>query len=238
MGCSNIPFERTEREDSVLQRKLSVVMAFVWRCADMALAVLALIVLSPLLIVVSLAVWATSGRPILFRQTRAGLNGKTFVLYKFRSMKNGSWQKSHSELISRQTQEPLSRRRYRQTFDGKDRRAIHQKPIPVAQLTPLGRFLRATSLDELPQFWNVLRGDMSLVGPRPLSPYELTSLQPWHMARFSVKPGLSGLWQVSGRSQLNYAEMLNLDVEYVRRKSLGLNLLILIKTPRALLFPG
>ena len=109
------------------------------------------------------------------------------------------------------------------------RRSLYKLAVDD-RVTRVGRFLRRTSLDELPQLWNVLRGEMSLVGPRPVVPYELTHYPPRYFERFAVKPGLTGLWQVSGRNERSYQEMIELDIEYARRRTLPLDLLILLKT--------
>jgi lipopolysaccharide/colanic/teichoic acid biosynthesis glycosyltransferase len=174
------------------------------RLIDVALAGTALVVLSPVIAVVALAVRLRHGRPILFVQQRPGRDGVPFRLYKFRTMRNAAG------------------------ADG--------NPLPDAQrLTTLGRVLRATSLDELPELVNVLRGDMSIVGPRPLLPEYLSHYTPRQARRHEVRPGLTGLAQVSGRNATTWEERLDTDVWYVDNWSIGLDLRIMLRTvPRVL----
>ncbi len=169
------------------------------RVFDLALAVPGLILVSPIMALIALALLLTEGRPVLFRQERPGLNGKLFTLYKFRSMRNHS--------------------------DGNGRM------LPDGQrLSPVGKFLRATSLDELPELFNVLRGEMSLVGPRPLLAAYLERYSPRQMRRHRALPGLTGWAQVNGRNALAWEEKFRLDVWYVEHWSLWLDVKILAKT--------
>ena len=179
---------------------------------DRALAAFALVALSPLLAAVALSVKLTSRGPVLFGQDRVGLNGTTFRLVKFRSMRAGA-------------QDELALLRERNEHDGPLFK-LRRDP----RLTPIGAFLRRWSLDELPQLWNVLTGDMSLVGPRPPLPAEVEHYEAHVRRRLLVKPGMTGLWQVSGRAELSWEESVRLDLHYVDNWSVGLDLVLLWKT--------
>ena len=194
---------------------------FISRILDISIAALALIGLAPLMGVIALVIRATSSGPALFRQTRVGRLGAPFAMLKFRSMYDTADDRLHREYVRRMlTNEDEVPRGPSGLFK------LDQDP----RITPIGRLLRRSSLDELPQLFNVLRGEMSLIGPRPALPWEVTLYQPHHHLRFQVRPGLTGLWQVSGRNKLNMNEALDLDVQYVERWSLGLDLRILAIT--------
>lgn len=196
------------------------------RAFDLAVALTALIVLSPLLIVVAVLVRATTPGPVLFRQSRLGLGRRPFVLYKFRTMYPGRPDDVHREYIRKlltQDQPPAGGRRGLYKLERDPR------------VTPPGWLLRRTSVDELPQLLNVVRGEMSLVGPRPPLAWEAELVGPAYDRRFAVPPGLTGLWQVSGRNRLTMRQGLDLDVEYARRRSFWLDLVILAKTVPVLL---
>jgi len=183
------------------------------RAIDLAGALLALGALSPLFAAVALAVWWKIGRPIIFVHRRLGRAGRPFRLYKFRSMR------ADAEQALRASPEA-----YRRYVDW------NFKLPDDGRITPLGRFLRRASLDELPQLWNVLKGDMSLVGPRPIVPEEIAQYGDYGRMLLRVKPGLTGLWQVSGRSEIGYPERARLDLQYVGGRSLERDLRILIRT--------
>jgi lipopolysaccharide/colanic/teichoic acid biosynthesis glycosyltransferase len=193
------------------------------RGLDVAAAALLLVLTLPVLIVVAFLVRLTSRGPVLFIQTRVGANGRTFGLLKFRSMYVGSDDAVHREYVTR-----LLR------GQGSAAQGLF-KLADDPRITPLGRTLRRFSLDELPQLVNVLKGDMSLVGPRPSLPWEVMMFPTWARSRQTVRPGITGLWQVSGRNRLTMLAGLELDVEYVERRSLRLDLLILLKTVPVLL---
>ncbi len=182
------------------------------RAFDVAASALALAVLSPLLMLVALAVRLDSPGPVLFRQRRVGLNGRQFTLYKFRSMRVGA-EAERARLA-----------------------ALNEMDGPVFKLredprvTRVGRPLRRTSLDELPQLWNVLRGEMSLVGPRPPLPDEVCRYERWQRRRLSVKPGLTCTWQVSGRSEVDFRRWMELDLAYIDGWSLWADILIVLRT--------
>jgi lipopolysaccharide/colanic/teichoic acid biosynthesis glycosyltransferase len=198
------------------------------RAFDLIVGCLVLVLLSPLLLVVALMVRFTSPGPALFRQTRVGKNGRTFVMYKFRTMQVGCSEQAHREYVVRLLTDP-------------DPRSTQHKGLYKlandARVTRLGAVLRRTSIDELPQLINVVRGEMSLVGPRPMLPWEVELLGPVHRQRLAVPAGITGLWQVSGRSRLTMTQALDLDVEYVRRASLLLDLWILARTALVVLVP-
>lgn len=188
------------------------------RAVDVASAVLGITLGAPLLGLIALAIRLDSPGPIIFRQTRVGANGERFELYKFRSMFKGA-------------EERLEDLRGLSEVDGP---VFKMKDDP--RVTRVGRILRRTSLDELPQLWNVLRGEMSLVGPRPPIPDEVSEYKEWHKKRLEVHPGLTGLWQVSGRSLLSFDEQCLLDIYYIENWSLWLDFQILLRTVPEVLF--
>jgi lipopolysaccharide/colanic/teichoic acid biosynthesis glycosyltransferase len=157
---------------------------------------------------------------VLFRQRRLGRNMRPFTVLKFRTMKADADSAVHREyvrsLIGADPEQHARGELYKLAVD--------------PRVTPVGRFLRSWSIDEVPQLWNVLRGDMSLVGPRPVIEYEVEQYPEWYLRRFAVKPGMTGLWQVSGRNERTYEEMVRFDVEYAERRSLWMDLRILART--------
>jgi lipopolysaccharide/colanic/teichoic acid biosynthesis glycosyltransferase len=184
-------------------------LARIWQ---MTLALLMMMFLLPLCLVIALLVWLGDGLPVLFMQTRIGHEGKVFTLYKFRSMRVGA------ELVS--------------VPDAS--KAL--KPLVDERITVVGKWLRRFSLDELPQLLNVLKGEMAFVGPRPHLPSEMQDYSAEEYRRFSVKPGMTGLWQVSGRAEKSFAEQMALDLYYVDHASLGLDMWIIVKTIPAVVF--
>ena len=210
------------REDSLprlIKRLIEVVGSF-----------MALTLLSQFFLLIAIAIKVNSRGPVFFRQTRVGQNGNRFTFLKFRSMLSKSDPRIHEDYVKRLIVGGDSVKR--STVEGKEAFKITQDP----RITSLGRFLRKTSLDELPQFWNVLKGEMSLVGPRPPIPYELEAYDAWHMRRLlEAKPGITGLWQVMGRSRTTFNEMVRLDLHYARNWSLSLDMKILFQTPRAVI---
>jgi len=214
----------TEQDGS---KKLS---RFVKRTIDIVGSLLALIVLSPLFAVISLLIKLTSEGPILFRQKRLGQYGAEFTFLKFRSMYSESDPSIHQDYVSRFISGKADLAGPEETQHGVYK--ITEDP----RVTPIGKFIRRTSLDELPQFLNVLQGEMSLVGPRPPIPYEFDAYDVWHRRRvLEVKPGITGLWQVSGRSKTTFDGMVRLDLRYARTWSLWLDIRILLQTPLAVL---
>lgn len=195
------------------------------RALDLVGSLTLLVGLAPLLLVIAALVSLGSRGPVLFRQVRIGQMMKPFTMLKFRTMQSNADHTLHQEFVSSfikagQVQEPGGDRVFKLTAD--------------PRVTAIGQILRNTSLDELPQLWNVLRGHMSLVGPRPPLPYELEQYEPWHRGRvLEAKPGLTGLWQVVGRSRTTFDEMVRLDLQYARTRSFWTDLKILLATPGA-----
>ena len=199
------------------------------RAIDLAGSAAALVFLSPVFAAVALAIKFSSKGPVLFRQERLGQHGKTFTVLKFRSMRTDCDPRIHQQYVEQFIAGQV---------DGKSEAAA--KPVFKIQkdprVTPIGRFIRKTSLDELPQFWNVLCGEMSLVGPRPPLAYEFRKYEAWHRRRvLETKPGITGLWQVEGRSRTRFDEMVRLDLKYARAWSVWLDLKILAQTPGAVI---
>jgi lipopolysaccharide/colanic/teichoic acid biosynthesis glycosyltransferase len=197
------------------------------RAMDIVGSATALALLSPLYGIIALAIKITSKGPVLFRQKRLGKYGKKFTVLKFRSMRTNCDSRIHQEYVSRLIAGKVAG----SSADG-------EKPVFKIQkdprITPIGRMLRKTSLDELPQFWNVLTGDMSLVGPRPPVEYEFMAYDGWHRRRvLEIKPGITGLWQVEGRSRTQFDDMVRLDLKYARIWTIWLDLKILLQTPAA-----
>ena len=193
------------------------------RAVDLTVSLAALLVLGIPLIVIGLVIRWTSVGPALFQQQRVGLGGKTFTMYKFRTMRTGVGDEMLRELIAAELRGEDT------SVDGSYK--LDSDP----RVTPIGAFLRKTSLDELPQLINVLFGDMSLVGPRPCLEWEARMFPTEFQPRFSVRPGITGLWQVSGRSTVSTLEMLHLDLTYVRTRNLVGDLSILVRTVPSML---
>ena len=198
------------------------------RVIDIAGSSALLLVLSPLLAAIAAAIKLTSKGPVIFKQERFGQFGKRFSCLKFRTMSTDNDPKIHREFVHKFIAGKTD------AAEGDEAEPGVYKITNDPRVTPVGRFLRKTSLDELPQFINVLRGEMSLVGPRPPVPYEFEVYDHWHRRRvLEVKPGVTGLWQVSGRSRTCFDDMVRLDLRYSQSWSLWLDLKILIATPRA-----
>jgi lipopolysaccharide/colanic/teichoic acid biosynthesis glycosyltransferase len=225
--------ERPDREaDAKLYPELSGrsskkrASMIVKRAIDIVGSGILLLVLSPILAAVALAIKLTSKGPVIFEQERLGQFGKGFKCLKFRTMSTNNDPKIHREFVQK-------------FIAGTDEKNDQTEPAVYKitndpRITSIGGFLRKTSLDELPQFWNVLRGEMSLVGPRPPVPYEFEVYDLWHRRRvLEVKPGVTGLWQVSGRSRTCFDDMVRLDLRYSQSWSIWLDLKILMATPRA-----
>jgi exopolysaccharide biosynthesis polyprenyl glycosylphosphotransferase len=202
---------------------------FLKRAIDVLASMLLLVLLSPLLLIIVLAIRLTSNGPVLFRQYRIGQYGIPFTFLKFRSMRVDSDHSIHREYISRL----IAGEKGVNASDKNESGGVY-KITSDPRVTAVGKFLRRSSLDELPQLWNVLKGEMSLVGPRPPVPYEFQCYDIWHRRRVvEAKPGMTGLWQVIGRSRTSFDDMVRLDLKYVRNWSIWLDLKILLQTPRA-----
>jgi len=215
--------------DLLHERRAKRIPLFLKRAIDVLGSITALVLVAPLFLLAAALVEFTSRGPVLFKQERIGQFGKSFTFLKFRSMYVNNDPKIHQEFM---------RRLISGAHNGEAERG--EKPVfkmkNDPRVTPIGRFLRRTSLDELPQFFNVLKGDMSLVGPRPPVPYEYEEYDVWHRRRvLEIKPGLTGLWQVSGRSRVGFDDIVRLDLRYARGWSLWLDIKILAQTPSAVL---
>jgi lipopolysaccharide/colanic/teichoic acid biosynthesis glycosyltransferase len=201
------------------------------RALDVVCATLALALLWPVLLLIAVLVRLDSKGPAFFVQKRIGKNGQPFYIYKFRTMTHNLDQTAHIKFM----QSYIKGATDGQACDQNGSDDVVYKPFTEAQVTRVGRFLRKSSLDELPQLVNILKGEMSLVGPRPNVPYEVEAYKEWHMERLSVLPGITGLAQVNGRSALDFDSISRYDIEYVRRMSLGMDLKILVATVTSVL---
>jgi len=202
---------------------------FFKRVFDSMAASLGLLFLSPLLAIVAILVKLDSPGPVLFKQTRVGENGHPFTMFKFRSMRVDADPKAHRAYVKRLIEQNLSP----EQVSGSGHRSLKMEHDP--RITQIGRIIRKTSIDELPQLLNVLRGEMSLVGPRPPLPYEAELYEEWHRRRLEVPPGITGWWQVKGRNRVSFDEMVRMDLYYIENTSFWLDLKILLLTPRAVL---
>jgi lipopolysaccharide/colanic/teichoic acid biosynthesis glycosyltransferase len=220
---STLAFKDEKREASCSPLTLRT-----YRCLDLTIAIIALIVFLPILLLASLAIRLEGGGPAIFSQPRLGRHKRLFTVHKFRTMRLEADPKIHREYV-----EDLIHGSEKSHSDGEGRNLY--KLVDDVRVTRVGRLLRKTSLDELPQLYDVLCGHMSIVGPRPVIPYEAELYPPSYDRRFALKPGLTGLWQINGRNERTYREMVALDVAWVERHSIGLYLSILVKTPWVLL---
>src|SRR5665213_992794 len=191
------------------------------RRLDVGMILITLPLWLPLMIAIGFIIRMTSNGPVLFQQERVGYRGKKFRCIKFRTMFCSA--------------EPVSHQNHLQQLVSSDAPMTKMDALGDARIVPMGRFLRAAGLDELPQLINVLKGEMSLVGPRPCLPYEAGKYLPWQKERFDAVPGLTGLWQVCGKNRTTFTRMMQLDIEYARKKNLWLDLKIIFKTIPALL---
>ena len=194
------------------------------RVVDLVGATVLLVLTAPVFVIAAIRIRRESPGPVFFRQTRLGMNRRPFTALKFRTMRVDTDDAEHREYIQRTMSADA-------TMNANGTYKLSRE----SAVTPFGRFLRKTSLDELPQLINVLRGEMSLVGPRPCIPYETEFFQPHHFDRFMVPQGITGLWQVTARANSTFGEALEMDVAYVRGWSIGLDLSLLMRTPFALL---
>ncbi|GLX67369.1 sugar transferase [Paenibacillus glycanilyticus] len=187
------------------------------RMMDLVGAASGLLLLSPFLIIIALLIKLENPKaPVFFYQNRVGINEKLFRMYKFRSMVPNA-------------EDLLTELLHKNEIEGHMFKMKHDPRI-----TTIGRFIRRTSIDELPQLWNVVRGNMSLVGPRPPLPREVAQYSSYDKLRLRVKPGCTGLWQVSGRNELSFTEMVELDLEYIEKRNMLFDLQILAKTAKAM----
>lgn len=187
------------------------------RTFDIVVATVALIILSPLILVIAVAIRMTSRGPVIFQQDRVGIDGEIFTMFKFRTMQSGTTDDTLRDMIARE-------------LAGEDTSVGGSfKPVD-SRVTGIGHWLRRTSMDEIPQFVNVLKGDMALVGPRPCLVWEADLFPAKYAARFAVKPGITGLWQTNGRSNLSTLDMLSIDITYVSLRSFFGDVAILLQT--------
>ena len=192
---------------------------FLKRCLDYIGSSLVLLLLSPILLSIAILIKHDSKGPVFFKQKRIGFYGKQFYMYKFRSMSQDA--EKNLEIL----------KQYNETNNQMFKMADDPR------ITKIGKFIRKYSLDEFPQLINVLRGEMSLVGPRPPLPKEVADYEPWHYLRFTTQPGLTGLWQVSGRSEIkSFSKVVKLDYDYVTNWNIGLDLCLLLKTIPVIIF--
>lgn len=196
--------------------KKSIIYEILKRTLDIIVSLISLIILSPILLIVALLVKADSKGPVIFSQPRVGKNGKIFKMYKFRSMVENA-------------EDILRELKSKNEMSGPMFKIKHDPRV-----TRIGRFIRKTSLDELPQFINVLKGDMSLVGPRPNLPREVKQFDKWMLDKLVVRPGLTCFWQVMGRNSIGFIEWMKLDIKYVEERNLILDIVLIIKTFRVL----
>lgn len=217
-----MPLPRVPVDEQVLPRALppTALMSRRKRALDIVMAAGLLILSSPIWLSAAVVIKLASPGPILFRQERIGVNGRPFTCLKFRTMHNGSSDAAHRELVIRMIE-----------ADGAPANGKAFKLDRDARVIRSARWLRSTSLDELPQLLNVLRGEMSIVGPRPPIAYEIEHYKDWHRERLTVRPGITGLWQVSGRNRLTFDEMCRLDIQYIHEWNLLTDLRIMLTTP-------
>lgn len=201
------------QENAVINNKTNnIIYNFLKRTIDIVGSLCGLILLSPLLIVIGLLIKFDSKGPIIFAQKRVGLKGKEFKMYKFRSMVVNAEELKDKLKENNEMSGPM--------FKMKD----------DPRITKIGKFIRKTSIDELPQLFNVLKGDMSLVGPRPSLPKEVKEFEPWMLKRLEVRPGLTCFWQVMGRNSIDFEDWMKLDIRYVNERSLWLDIKLIFKT--------
>jgi lipopolysaccharide/colanic/teichoic acid biosynthesis glycosyltransferase len=212
------------------------------RVMDLSVAIIALVILSPLIVLTAILIKLDSKGPVFFMQDRVGVRRKTqedvaywqktiFKCYKFRTMVCDADPALHKSYIKALINNDAKSMATVQGENTNMRKLTHDPRV-----TRLGRFLRKSSIDEIPQFINVIKGEMSLVGPRPAIPYEVDMYKPWHYRRLETKPGLTGLWQVTARSSCDFDESVEYDIQYIDRQSFWLDLKIILKTPIAVIF--
>lgn len=225
-GTPVIEFPRNWPEDQAKDKRSQRGLK---RIIDILGASLALILFSPVMLITAAAVGLTSPGPIIFKQTRVGKGGRAFTFYKFRSMFRDADDRIHRDHVASLI------RKGGQRVDDKGAWKLSWTKLPYdPRITPVGRIIRNTKLDELPQLFNALKGDLSLVGPRPPLPYEVDSYEAWHFTRIlRVKPGITGTWQIEGSADTTFDEMVRMDLRYVRTWSILLDLKILMRTALA-----
>ena len=208
----NLKNGELQLERNIADNEKNSIYNFIKRCIDIIGALCGILLLSPIWIIVALSIRIESKGPIFFGQERIGKNNKKFNMYKFRSMVSNA-----EELKERlQDQNEMSGPMFKMKND--------------PRITKVGKFIRKTSIDELPQLWNILKGDMTLVGPRPSLPKEVEEFEPWMKRRLDVKPGLTCYWQVSGRNNIDFEEWMELDIRYIEERNLWVDIKLIFKT--------
>lgn len=213
----------------LFREPLSDAERFIKRAFDIIFSALFLITISPIWFLISLLIKLDSKGAILFKQERVGMDGRKFLCYKFRTMKSDADENIHREAFIKNIEG------LQEANSGDEEKPVFGKVKDDPRITKTGKFLRRTSLDEMPQFLNVLRGEMSIVGARPPIPYEVENYELWHRKRLDMKPGITGLWQVSGRNRLTFDEMVKIDLFYIENWSVWLDLKIILLTLPAVL---
>ncbi|MGI8642186.1 MAG: sugar transferase [Pyrinomonadaceae bacterium] len=213
----------------LFREPLSDAERFIKRTSDIIISAVLLVLLSPVWLLISLLIKFNSRGSILFKQERVGMDGRKFLCYKFRTMKADADESIHREAYRKNIEGAT------EANAGDDEKPVFGKVKNDLRVTKVGKFLRRTSLDEFPQFLNVLKGEMSIVGARPPIPYEVEEYDVWHRKRLDMKPGITGLWQVSGRNRLTFEEMVKIDLFYIENWSLWLDLKIILLTLPAVL---
>lgn len=224
----NLYSDLTRKNAPSIKKNSSEISLSLKRVIDIVGSIFGIILFSPIFIFVSVLIKLTSPGPVLFRQVRMGRCGAKFSFLKFRTMYINNSDSSHQKYI----EEFILNQKSSCSDKSNGGNGTVYKMCNDNRITPLGRFLRKTSLDELPQFFNVLQGEMSLVGPRPPIPYELEHYDIWHRRRvLEIKPGITGLWQTRGRSSTTFDEMVRMDIKYIKERSLLLDIKLLLLTP-------
>jgi exopolysaccharide biosynthesis polyprenyl glycosylphosphotransferase len=225
----NPDFFPLDLDESIKIRRFQIALK---RVMDIAGSLVGLMLFSPFMFLTAIAIKITSSGPIIFKQFRFGKKGIHFALYKFRSMHSNVDDQIHRDYVTNLIKGDLEK-----INQGDEGTPLYKMKFDP-RVTSVGKIIRKTSIDELPQFLNVLKGEMSLVGPRPPIPYEVEKYEPWHLRRIlEVKPGITGLWQLEGRSITSFDDMVRLDLKYVQNWSLWLDIKILLKTVRVFLRP-
>ncbi|MEL6822655.1 MAG: sugar transferase [Calditrichota bacterium] len=218
---------------TVVSKSYHPAYPFIKRCIDIVGSTIGILAFFPLMLLIAVLVKFTSKGPVLFKQKRIGYRGEIFTFLKFRSMRTDMDDSIHREYVAK-----LIEGKNDQINNGSGEQPVY-KITQDPRITKIGSFLRRTSLDEIPQFFNVLSGKMSLVGPRPPIPYEVDMYEEWHLRRvMEAKPGITGLWQVYGRNQTTFDEMVRLDLQYINKRSILLDLKLILQTITVLFNPG
>jgi exopolysaccharide biosynthesis polyprenyl glycosylphosphotransferase len=227
---SSRSYNNSSRDITSVNQGGKPLQIFLKRVIDIVISIAVLVISLPFSIAIALIIKITSKGPVLFKQERIGKDGNPFIFLKLRTMRTGASDERHRQFCRDFIKGSIS------AGDPGGDKEVTYKIVDDPRITGIGRFLRKSSLDELPQFINILKGDMTLVGPRPSLKYEYKYYNDWHKRRVLVKPGLTGLWQVSGRSNVSFQEMINLDLYYIENWSIILDIKIILRTIPVVLF--